>query len=135
VNAVLAWLFEHRAETHPQHRDARLRTLEWKAGTGDALEAVRRRIAALPRWRLVYDAPATGRLYAERRARFGRIVDEVVVIIRAPAENRVEIDVISRARAGVGDFGRNARNIRELLGGLVPLDRPLPGAFSGELET
>ena len=129
----LTWLFEHRAETHPQHADARLRTLGWKAGVSDALEAVRRRMAALPRWRIVYDAPATGRIYAERRARLGKIVDEVTVVVRAPRENRAEIDVISRSRAGVGDFGRNARNIRELLEDLQPLDRPLPGAFSGEL--
>lgn len=126
-------LFSNVAETHPQHRDPRLRTRVWKAGLADAMEAVRGRIAALPGWCIVYDSPGAGRIFAERRARFGGFVEEVCITFHAPQENRVEIDARSASRLGVGDLGRNARNLRELFAGLQPPPVPPPPAFSSEL--
>ncbi len=131
--SLLQLLFSNQIETHPQHPDPTLRTRVWRAGLADAMETVRRRIASLPRWRIVYDSPGTGRIFAERRTRGWGWVDEVCVRFRAPQENRVEIDARSASRIGVGDLGQNARNLRELFAGLAPPEAPPPGAFSAEL--
>ncbi len=101
----------------PEYPD--LQPRRYAAGVEPVLRAAREAIASLPRWRLVGGGtgPGGAELRAVRTTRLLRFEDDVSVRIRREG-GRTLVSVRSRSRVGTGDFGQNARNIREFLAAL-----------------
>lgn len=108
-------LTKNRAETNPDHPDASLRTRTYKATYDSFFETVSHVIGWLPRWELVEQDIENGKIRATRQTRVFRFVDDVEIRMKQVNENTVTLDAFSASRVGKGDFGQNARNIREFL--------------------
>jgi uncharacterized protein (DUF1499 family) len=70
-------------------------------------------IEALDNWTLVSEDSATWTLEAERETAVFGFIDDVEVTIEPVTEFVTRVHVKSASRIGKGDFGQNARNIRE----------------------
>jgi uncharacterized protein (DUF1499 family) len=124
VVALTTWPFINDVETGKTPEYADLRVKEYAAGPERVAKAVEAALAKLPRWDLVGSGhgQAGHRLEAVHTTRAFRFKDDVSVRIWREGE-RTRVSVRSKSRIGKGDFGQNARNIRELL---AALDRELP---------
>lgn len=69
---------------------------------------------AMPRWEVVGEDAAAGRLEAVAVTKLFRWRDDVVVEVR-PAAGGCAVHVRSKSRSGRGDFGANAKRIRAYL--------------------
>jgi uncharacterized protein (DUF1499 family) len=119
VWAATAWPRLSDVETGrtPAYPDLRVR--EYAAPPEKVAEAVKDVLGRLPRWRVVGSGQGPGghAVYALHETALLPIRDDVTVQIRR-AGARTRVSVRSRSRLGLWDFGRNARNIRELLAAL-----------------
>ena len=80
-------------------------------------EAFRRALAAaetMPRWTIVAQDPAAGRIEATARTFWMGFADDVVIRITAEGGGS-RVDMRSLSRVGRGDFGANADRIRAYL--------------------
>jgi uncharacterized protein (DUF1499 family) len=75
--------------------------------------AARAACADVPRLRVVREDAARGTIDAEHRTLVIRFVDDVTITI-VPDRTGSRIVIRSKSRLGRGDFGQNARTIREL---------------------
>lgn len=69
-------------------------------------------VEELERWSVVEANSDAGTLEAIRETRLG-FVDDITITVVPETEFVVRVGVRSRSRVGKGDFGQNARNIRE----------------------
>lgn len=76
-------------------------------------EEARLGIEAMDNWTLVSEDAATWTLEAERETSVLGFVDDVSVTIEPVTEFVTRVHVKSASRVGKGDFGQNARNIRQ----------------------
>lgn len=111
-------LTNNRAETKPNHSDASLRTRTYTAAYDSFFKTVSHVTGWLPRWEVVDQNIEKGKIRATRQTRIFKFVDDVEITVKRVNENTVTIDVSSASRVGKGDFGQNARNIREFLKGM-----------------
>lgn len=81
-----------------------------------------RAVIALDGWTVAKPDSTAGRIEATRESWAFGFVDDVTITIVAETEFVSRINVRSASRVGKGDFGQNARNIRELQ---AELDRRL----------
>jgi len=110
-----AGLTTNHAETSPVHDDPTLRT-RYLSGDYDAVFSAASKVAdTLPRWKIVGDERAPGSILAERQTRLFKFVDDVRIEITQTDDGKVAVNLSSQSRVGKGDFGQNARNIREFL--------------------
>lgn len=72
----------------------------------------------MPRWQVVSQEAASGRLEAVATTALFRWKDDVVVEVR-PAAGGCAVHVRSKSRTGRGDFGANAKRIRAFLARLA----------------
>jgi uncharacterized protein (DUF1499 family) len=82
------------------------------------LGAVHEVIVGWPAWREVSTQGEVGVVVATVTSPFGRAVSDVTVRVQANGDGGAIVFVRSTGRRGPGDFGRNARNVRRLLGGI-----------------
>jgi uncharacterized protein (DUF1499 family) len=101
----------NHAATDPAAGDPRLRPRRVPYPPGQALELVRRAVASLPRWRLRAGGPV---LWAERRSRLFRFVDDVYLLLESDGEGGTIVHAWSGSRLGRGDLGQNRRNLGRL---------------------
>ncbi len=117
--AFSAWPRINDVETGrtPEYPD--LQPRRYTASVDATVRAAREAIASLPRWQLVGagSGVAGAELRAVRSTRLWRFQDDVTVRVRREAGRSV-VSVRSKSRVGKGDFGQNARNIREFLAAL-----------------
>lgn len=117
--AFTAWPRINDVETGrtPEYPD--LQPRGYAAGVDQVVQAARDVLAGLPRWELVGagQGPAGAELHAVRSTRVWRFKDDVTVKVRREG-GRTVVSVRSRSRVGRGDFGQNARNVREFLAAL-----------------
>lgn len=80
-------------------------------------EAFRRvdKVAMAMGWDVVARAPAEGRLEAVDTSDWFGFRDDIVVRIRAESSTGSRIDIRSKSRVGLSDFGANARRIRTFM--------------------
>ena len=79
-------------------------------------------VEKMARWKLKEADPAQMNLHATHRTAVFGFVDDVWVSIEPVTEFVTRVNVHSKSRIGKGDFGQNARNIRQFL---AELDRRL----------
>lgn len=72
-------------------------------------------ITRLPRWDVVASDPDAGTLHATRTTRLWRFVDDIHLRFVPDLDaGGCRLVGRSRSRVGKGDFGQNARNLKEL---------------------
>ncbi|MBN4053171.1 DUF1499 domain-containing protein [bacterium AH-315-L15] len=108
-------LTNNRAETNPDHPDASLRPRTYTVAYDSFFETVLHVIGWLPRWKVVEQDIENGKIGATRQTKFFRFVDDVEIHVTKKGEGEVTVNLRSASRVGKGDFGQNARNIREFL--------------------
>ncbi len=111
-------LTHNRAGTYPDSPDPSLRTRTYMADYERFFFGVVKVIEDLPRWQVERHEIMDGKIFATRRTRIFRFVDDIEIRVTRMNEHSVMLDVFSASRVGKGDFGQNARNIREFLGAL-----------------
>jgi len=67
---------------------------------------------AAPAWRIAYSDPAKNTLEAVATSRLFHFQDDVVIEIRPTPDGASLVEMRSKSRDGIGDFGVNARRIR-----------------------
>ncbi len=108
-------LTHNQAETRPDHDDPSLRTRSYSLSYDVFFSTLLGVVKALPRWEVVVQDQEKGEILATRTSRLFRFVDDVRIQILKKGEGEIALDLHSTSRVGKGDFGQNARNIRELL--------------------
>ncbi len=110
-----AGLTTNHAQTSPSHSDPTLRTRDIPRAYDAVFDAALDVARTLPRWKIVGEARAEGLIQAERHTRLFKFVDDVRIQITQTDDWKVTLNLSSQSRVGKGDFGQNARNIREFL--------------------
>ncbi len=108
-------LTHNRAETRPNHDDLSLRTRSYPLSYEMFFARLLEVSGDLPRWQVLSHDSTTGKIVATRTSRLFRFVDDIQIQVVKKGEQEVLLDLHSASRVGKGDFGQNARNIRELL--------------------
>jgi len=67
---------------------------------------------AAPNWKITYSDPATNTLEAVAASKLFHFEDDVVIQIRPTPDGASLIEMRSKSRDGIGDFGVNANRIR-----------------------
>lgn len=67
---------------------------------------------AIPTWKITYKDPATDTFEAVATSRLFHFHDDVVIQIRPTPDGASLIEMRSKSRDGIGDFGVNAKRIR-----------------------
>jgi len=101
----------------PEYPD--LQPRRYAASVEQVVRTAREVLTTLPRWELVGagQGRAGAELHAVHTTRVWRFKDDVTVRVRRDG-GRTVVSVRSRSRVGQGDFGQNARNVREFLAAL-----------------
>lgn len=108
-------LTHNTAETRPDHPDPSLRTRTYPIEYDDFFLTVLNVIETLPRWEVVQSDREKGVIQATRQTRLFRFIDDVRIQMTQKGTQELTVNIRSASRVGKGDFGQNARNIRELL--------------------
>jgi uncharacterized protein (DUF1499 family) len=67
---------------------------------------------AIPNWKITYSDPATKTIEAVASSKLFHFHDDVVIQVRPTSDGASLIEMRSKSRDGIGDFGVNARRIR-----------------------
>ncbi len=132
------YLTENRAETRPNHFDPSLRTKTCVLPSDACFNLVLEILSTLPRWKVVRQDRETGRITAVRLTPVFGFTDDIEIRVTKKEENTAWLNLRSASRVGKGDFGQNARNIREVFEAFerrmhkLPMVKKVPSAaFSG----
>ncbi len=106
-------LTKNHAKLDPGADDPRLRPVLLATPVPESVERASSVIATLPRWSVVASDPEAGTLHATHATRIWGFVDDVHLRFE-PRDDGTQIVGDSQSRVGKGDFGQNARNLREL---------------------
>jgi uncharacterized protein (DUF1499 family) len=114
--AFTAWPRLQEVETGktPEYPD--IRPHDYGFDPVSVAKGVRKVMDELPRWQVTGEAkgPAGIDLQGVHASPFGLVKEDVTVKVRRE-KGRTVVSVHSKSRLSFGDFGQNARNIRELL--------------------
>jgi uncharacterized protein (DUF1499 family) len=75
-------------------------------------ERVRETAQQVPTWKITYSDPAKNVLEAVATSKLFHFQDDVIIVIRPTPDGESLIEMRSKSRDGIGDFGVNARRIR-----------------------
>lgn len=104
---------KNRADLEPGATEPDLRPIVLPRPPAEAVEWAAGVIASLPRWEVLSQDRERGTLHATRTTRVWRFVDDVRLRFEPDGAGSRVLGT-SRSRVGRGDFGQNARNLREL---------------------
>jgi uncharacterized protein (DUF1499 family) len=114
--AFTAWPRLQEVETGktPEYPD--LKPHDYGFDPPTVAKGVRKVMDELPHWEVTGEAkgPAGIDLQGVHASAFGLAKEDVTVKVRRE-KGRTFVNVHSKSRLGFGDFGQNARNVRELL--------------------
>lgn len=108
-------LTHNQAETQPNHSDLSLRARTYTITYNSFFSKLLETIKELPRWQVLSQDKTSGEIATTRKSRLFRFVDDVRIQVVKTGTQEVTVNISSASRVGKGDFGQNARNIRELL--------------------
>jgi uncharacterized protein (DUF1499 family) len=112
------WLTKNLYVTTPGDPDPFFRPRKYSKTKEEVVRVVLETIGGLKRWKVLENRENQGRVRASRAAKFLPFADDVDVYIVQGLDGTVKLEIISRAQGGKGDFGRNKRNLKELLSAL-----------------
>ena len=107
------WLTKNWADLEPGACDPGLEAVNLPETPAEAVRRTASIVERLPRWKIVSSAPEAGTLHATHATRTWRFLDDVHLRFE-PVEGGTRVTGRSRSRLGKGDFGQNARQLREL---------------------
>ena len=96
----------------PQYPE--VQPLHVKRPADEVFSAVAKLAGTQNRWTVVKVDPQTKTLAAEARTKLWRFVDDVTITVEDEAGGSV-VNMRSRSRVGVSDFGANAKRIKSFL--------------------
>lgn len=114
--ATMAWydgLTKNWADLGPNAADPGLEAVELPVAPAEAVRRAASVIDGLARWSVVASDPEAGTLHATHATRVCGFVDDIHLRFE-PVPGGTRISGRSRSRIGKGDFGQNARQLREL---------------------
>ena len=79
-----------------------------------AFERVRETAQQVPTWKITYSDPAKNVLEAVATSKLFHFQDDVIIVIRPTPNGESLIEMRSKSRDGIGDFGVNAKRIQPL---------------------
>ncbi|HWE40750.1 MAG TPA: DUF1499 domain-containing protein [Isosphaeraceae bacterium] len=112
----MSWLdgwTKNRADSKADDADPDLRPIRLSIPPAEAVARAEATISKLSRWAVVAADPAAGTLHATHATRVWRFVDDVHLRFEPDGSGTMIVGQ-SQSRVGKGDFGQNARNLREL---------------------
>jgi uncharacterized protein (DUF1499 family) len=78
----------------------------------DAFKRVTEVAGAIPTWKITYSDPATNTFEAVATSKMFHFNDDIVIQIRPAPDGTSLIEMRSKSRDGIGDFGVNAKRIK-----------------------
>ena len=112
---VLKGLYTNWVRTTPDAGSPRLQTRTYAADPAKAFATAKEVASRRPRWKIVGAHAAKGFIQAEARTKWMRFVDDVTIWVTPGGHGGSIVDVESRSRVGLGDFGTNARRVADYL--------------------
>lgn len=112
---ILKGLYTNWVRTTPDAGNPNLRTRTYAADAARAFARAKEVTARMAGWKIVSKNPAAGVLKIEARTKFMHFVDDVTIRVIAGEGGGSVVNVESRSRVGLGDFGTNARRVSHYL--------------------
>ena len=111
----LKGLYTNWVRTTPGSDNPDLRTRTYAASPKRIFERARALAKKKSGWKIVKADKKAGVLKIEARTRVLRFVDDVIIRVRPADGGGSLVDMESRSRVGLGDFGTNARRVSGFL--------------------
>ena len=100
----------------------------------DAFKRVTEVAQGIPTWTITYSDPATNTLEAVATSKLWHFNDDVVIQIRPTPDGSSLIEMRSKSRDGIGDFGVNARRIKRFFDRVALARSPSDQNTGGDQE-
>lgn len=107
------WLTKNWADLEPGADDPGLEAVLMPEAPAEALRRAAGIVEGLPRWAVVSADPEAATLHATHATRLWHFLDDIRLRFE-PVEGGTLLTGRSRSRIGKGDFGQNARQLRQL---------------------
>lgn len=131
IAAAIIWPMVHEVETGKTAEYPEIQPQYYTTDPLRAFEEARAGARALPGWTIVAEDTSRQLFEAQREFVAFGLVDDITVRVEPVTEFVTRVHLRSRSHLGKGDFGQNARNIREFF---AELDRRL-GAVKLDPDT
>lgn len=131
IAAALIWPMVHEVETGKTAEYPEIQPQYYTTDPLRVFEEARAGARALPGWTIVAEDTSRQLFEAQREFVAFGLVDDITVRVEPVTEFVTRVHLRSRSHLGKGDFGQNARNIREFF---QELDRRL-GAVKLDPDT
>ncbi|MFQ5458741.1 MAG: DUF1499 domain-containing protein [Myxococcota bacterium] len=112
---LIKGLYTNWVRTTPGSDNPDLRTRIYAAAPKKIFERARALASKKSGWKIVKADKKAGVLKIEARTRVLRFVDDVIIRVRPADGGGSLVDMESRSRVGLGDFGTNARRVSGFL--------------------
>jgi uncharacterized protein (DUF1499 family) len=115
---ILKGLYTNWVRTTPDAGSPRLQTRTYAADPATAFKTAKDVASHRARWKIIGADAAKGFIRAEARTKWMRFIDDVTIWVTPGGHGGSIVDVESRSRVGLGDFGTNARRVSDYLDAL-----------------
>jgi uncharacterized protein (DUF1499 family) len=102
----------NKANAIPQQKYGPIGAIKERLDPTAAFARVTEVAKASPTWQITYSDPATNTLEAVATSKLWHFQDDIVIQVRPAPDGTSLIEMRSKSRDGIGDFGVNARRIR-----------------------
>ncbi|AWV89598.1 DUF1499 domain-containing protein [Bradymonas sediminis] len=116
--AAMIWPVINEVETGMSAEYPEIQPQYYTTDPQRVFEETRASVESLDAWTLVSQDAAQYRLKAQRETQVFGFIDDVSIRVEPVTEFVTRIHVKSASQIGKGDFGQNARNIKELFAAL-----------------
>jgi uncharacterized protein (DUF1499 family) len=108
---IIKGLYRNYVRTTADASNPGLRTRTYAGAPGRIFERAKRLAADQSGWKIVGADRDRGIIRVEARTRLFKFIDDVTITVRAATGAGSLVDMESRSRIGLGDFGTNARRV------------------------
>ncbi len=113
IERTLRPLLNNEAQTDDSGWYPEIEPRRYRADAAEVLEAVEVAIGGRDRWELVESDDEDLEVHAEIHTRWIDFIDDLTVRLESDGDE-IFVHARSESRVGKGDFGQNARTVREL---------------------
>ena len=119
------WLTKNLYVTTPNDPEPFFRPRRYQATREEVLKAVQETAASLGGWRVEEYREQQGLVRASRSVLFPPSAQDIRIYVVQGLDGVTGLEATSQSRGGKGDWGRNKKNLRELLARLDARLKPL----------